>query len=1030
MRLGFATRLGKRFCEIERLLREWTREMRKGESAVSLSFEILRPDDLLALRVDAVNLKLEASDPENPRLVVEKKSLPAYLVVHFPPQSIIEKAYFETAPNVDGTPGTDDPLNPAGSVPSRMAGDSRLVFQLPTAMTEIAFHTEALLDWSKLVLVLSQVALGKQKTQPITPPQPLETALELPYRLLLSPAGKVGWLHTTQPATHAGKTELWHTRAGKFVTVKSGTGNQQELIETDLADTIPLRAIWASGFVDHGPLPATDDPDFLTAMSQRDRAEIVILTSGSSGYFDLSGRVTTPWVPQPIQASRLFLSSLGGWLSSRGSWPTRPFYVPTGGGDRQSLDLSEWVHLATAGRDHYVRIVYEGFLYPFGHRAALIKVTERKVVPRDGGTVAYPTAYLKQHMYVVVREPEKRYGSAPFTFDKREMPLWQSVRIETKVTPDIDKPANSIANGGTVPTSFWINVGGKSFPFHLSATDLAGKKVNFLGALIFTLEEEPHPETVRSVYKGSGNRRLCSVAGQKIAFASPSAGDTSLKTQALFFDTEPVTNAVFPDPSFVPVLDQATVTVPALEQILGTADPVTIQMYAPYLSGNMDPHAGVYAEVSGTPPSIVFSADKAGGFATPNLQLTALSARKGLIAGNADDAAAGLIDPKEFFADLNAKLFGKVPLQALIPVDGTGKANADLNAPLIKTSAKPNAKAPETLITKVTWAPQLQDYTKEDDPVQVNFNMNEQTSALTLKTQLTRSLTGAAPQSDISGEMTNFMVSLLGAIAITFNSLKFSSKNGQKLIVKADLPTKTPITFIGPLEFVQKLADILPPGIFGGKGPSIDLKPDMIRVTYTLGLPPISIGVFSLEHIAIMVGLDLPYLDGNPAFEFAFASRGSPFLLTIECLGGGGFVHIVLDANGIQMVEGALEFGGEFSLDLGVASGGVRIMAGIYFKLTGTSTDLTGFVDVSGYVSVLGIISISLDLNLSLSYQVSNGKKMVQGRATLTVSIHILFFSASVQISMEKSFGNTSGDPRISDVLSAADWAEYAGAFA
>jgi hypothetical protein len=763
-------------------------------------------------------------------------------------------------------------------------------------------------------------------------------------------------------------------------------------------------------------------------MSQRDRAEIVILTSGSNGYFSAIGRGATPWVPQPVQASRLFLSSLGGWLSSRGSWPTRPFYVPSGGGDRQVLDLSEWVHLATAGRDHYVRIVYEGFLYPFGHRAALIKVTERKVVPRDGATVAYPTAYLKQHMYIVVREHEKRYGSAAFTFNKREMPLWQSVRIETKVTPNIDKPSSSVANGGADPTSFWVNVGGSSFPFHLSATDLAGKKVNFLGALIFMLEEEPHPEVVRSVYKGSGNRRLCSVAGQKIAFANPSAGDTTLKTQALFFDTEPVTGAVFPDPSFVPVLDQATVTVPALEQILGTADPVTVQLYAPYLSGDIDPHAGVYATVSGAPPSVVFSADKAGGFATPNLTLTALSARKGLIAGGADDAAAGLINPKDFFADLSARLFGKVPLQALIPVDGTGKASADLNAPLIKTSAKPNAKAPETLITKVTWAPQLQDYT--EDPVHVNFNKNGQTSALTLKTQLTRSLTGAAPQSDVSGELSNFTVSLLGAIAITFNSLKFRSKNGQKVSVKADLPSTTPILFIGPLEFVQKLADILPPGIFGGKGPSIDLKPDMIRVTYTLGLPSISIGVFSLEHIAIMVGLDLPYLDGNPAFEFAFASRGSPFLLTIECLGGGGFVHIVLDANGIQMVEGALEFGGEFSLDLGVASGGVRIMAGIYFKLTGTSTDLTGFVDVSGNVSVLGIISISLDLNLSLSFQISNGKKMVQGRATLTVSIHILFFSASVQISMEKSFGNSSGDPRISDVLSAADWAEYAGAFA
>ena len=142
-------------------------------------------------------------------------------------------------------------------------------------------------------------------------------------------------------------------------------------------------------------------------------------------------------------------------------------------------------------------------------------------------------------------------------------------------------------------------------------------------------------------------------------------------------------------------------------------------------------------------------------------------------------------------------------------------------------------------------------------------------------------------------------------------------------------------------------------------------------------------------------------------------------------------MHLVIDADGVQMVEGALEFGGEFSIDLGVTSGGVHILAGIYFQLTDTSTTLSGFVDVGGEVSVLGIISISLDLNLSLTYTAyANGKSVITGRATLTVGIHILFFSMSVSISMEKSFGNTSGDPRIADVITLKDWQDYAAAFA
>src|SRR5262249_11312321 len=155
---------------------------------------------------------------------------------------------------------------------------------------------------------------------------------------------------------------------------------------------------------------------------------------------------------------------------------------------------------------------------------------------------------------------------------------------------------------------------------------------------------------------------------------------------------------------------------------------------------------------------------------------------------------------------------------------------------------------------------------------------------------------------------------------------------------------------------------ILPPGLFGGEGPSIKATEKDLKVSYTLALPPMTCGVFSLEHIAVTAGLDLPYLDGKPAVEFGFASRSKPFILTVRIFVGGGFVHLIVNADGVQMVEGALEFGGNFAFDIGVASGGVHAMAGIYFQLKGTKSDLTGFIDIGGEVSVLGIISISLDM--------------------------------------------------------------------
>ena len=118
-----------------------------------------------------------------------------------------------------------------------------------------------------------------------------------------------------------------------------------------------------------------------------------------------SYEVTVPYVPEPIEARQLMLSPLGGWLKSRGHWdppfaapppdlpspddifddifdnigdivvpglprPPRPrarianpverigfhdlilpdFMIKQGSGQ---LDLSEWVHIATQGRDHY-----------------------------------------------------------------------------------------------------------------------------------------------------------------------------------------------------------------------------------------------------------------------------------------------------------------------------------------------------------------------------------------------------------------------------------------------------------------------------------------------------------------------------------------------------------------------------------------------------------------------------------------------------------------------------------------------------
>lgn len=792
---------------------------------------------------------------------------------------------------------------------------------------------------------------------------------------------------------------------------------------------------------------------FRSSTSASDRDQIVILSAGFSGYtLTTPDLVEHPYVPTPVNAERLFLSALGGWLTSRGSWayPVTFHYplilhrlaavLPGAAGASQppivlsevaELDLVEWDHIATQGRDHYVRIVYEGFLYPFGHRVSLIKVTERKVLAPDGGPgnnpASSPVAYLRQRMYIAIRERQKTYPAGQYQYAGREMPLAGLIRVNVAVTPDIDPPGTLNQVGDE---SFWITLNDTPYLFPVSGQDAAGETVSFLAPTIFVSLRETQLAQVQQAYASDNDQRRCVVRGRKVAYADPAAGDTVLKTTSLYFTTEftGVDGQPPPEPyvdtPFLPSLDAAAVTVPAISALTGQNTAVIISLYQPYLQGGLDSHAGVFAMVS-DPPPVLFSANASGGFARPNINLTALSARKGLVSGDPDHAASGVMDPGQYFGAAEAKLFGVVNLGDLIPLVA-GLADAAQNAPEIRTHASPNQHHPTQIVTTINWKPQLASAPPATQGVVINFNSS---SALSLQVHLEQQLDGAPPTSTAHGQLSDFQLTMSGVIALNIAKITFNSSNGAKSTVALDLAKQHAVTFVGALQFIQTLADILPPGLFGGSGPSIKLTPSELEVSYTIGIPPIPCGVFSLQNIAIMAGLDLPYLDGKPALEFAFASRNRPFLVTVEIFGGGGFVHLVLDAQGIKMVEGAIEFGANFCLDLGVASGAVHAMAGIYFQLKGSTDVLTGFIDIGGEVSVLGIVSISIDLNISLSWQHSPSGNLIEGRATLTVSVHVLFFSASVQLSVERSFSAGSGDPDVSQVMNPAQWSLYAGAF-
>ena len=109
-------------------------------------------------------------------------------------------------------------------------------------------------------------------------------------------------------------------------------------------------------------------------------------------------------------------------------------------------------------------------------------------------------------------------------------------------------------------------------------------------------------------------------------------------------------------------------------------------------------------------------------------------------------------------------------------------------------------------------------------------------------------------------------------------------------------------------------------------------------------------------------------------------------------------------------------------------------MAGIYFSLqrkeagTDLAAVLTGYLRMGGSLSVLGLIKVTVEFNLSFTYDSARDK--AYGRATLTVQVEVLFFSASVELTVERAFGG-SGDPTFGQMFSSpAMWSDYALAFA
>ena len=498
----------------------------------------------------------------------------SHLIVRFPPQHIAERA-FAPAASITG-------------MRARIAGGSQLVFRVNS---ELPFTVASLLDWSTPrltpLLPLATSALD-----------PLVTQIELPYRILLAPDTESIWRHNLLPVTRA-----------------DADGNRwTELWQTSMDRASGQNAVWVAG----ARLPDAPDPFPSMAIEQPDRKQIASQSRA---------RVITQQGRADIPVERLSLSASGAWLDLNAAWPSIP-----------GNTVAEWRHATAMGRDTAVRVTKRGFLSPFGHRAGLTTVTERRFTA-DG------FAGLRQQSFLTVLESDKTYKPD----EMRDMPL-RRIRI------NVDDPVVRFARCRRLAHR------------RRHAIRIPDDRRGLAGAAIALCA----PTRLR----GRGRHRSrsvslqrrycagCTGAGEQPspggscwsgrAMATANAGDlsTTVATQTIDFGVVPKSPSNTLDPPFRPRMDQASVDLPAVNRLLGGQGSVNIRIPSAAASSG----AGqVVMELVDAGRPVATAAQQAGGFIAPALNVVGISRTLGPISGRGATPAAALatiaggnFDPRAF----------------------------------------------------------------------------------------------------------------------------------------------------------------------------------------------------------------------------------------------------------------------------------------------------------------------------------------------------------------------------------------------
>jgi hypothetical protein len=239
----------------------------------------------------------------------------------------------------------------------------------------------------------------------------------------------------------------------------------------------------------------------------------------------------------------------------------------------------------------------------------------------------------------------------------------------------------------------------------------------------------------------------------------------------------------------------------------------------------------------------------------------------------------------------------------------------------------------------------------------------------------------------VRGDLEPFTIKLIGReipmANLLFNASTFESVDGSKPTFKTSVKQ---VVLGRYLEFIQPLQAWLAPS----QGNGFYIEPIVgaklgVEAGYVYDAGVIQIGSVQFINVAFGVAARL-FFDGAEAeFEFRLASRSRPFLIASPPYGGGGYVRLVGNAQGIKEIELSFVMGAVTAIKFGPLRAQGRVVMGFMLRLFNGGKDIVILTEAVGEGNI-ACFSICVSLQVLLTRQDEGAVSTMWGKASYSFS--------------------------------------------